>query len=116
MVQKNDAFNKKVHSAYCEAWRWKLAVMVFFSSAGVGELHRINAIMNASDFQNILLKHMIPSAKKLIGRNYIMKMVNDPKQTAKSTPKFLKSKQIKILNPWPSQSPDMNPIDGLCKI
>ena len=41
----------------------------FFSFAGVGELHRINGIIIASDFQNILMKHMIPSAKKLIDRN-----------------------------------------------
>ena len=103
--KKNDAFNKKC-SVYCKAWGWKLAVMGFFSFAGVGELHRINGIIIASDFQNILMKHMIPSAKKLIDRNYIMQMDNDPKHTAKSTVKFLKSKQIKILNPWPSQSPE----------
>ena len=93
-----------------------LLLRFFFSFVGVGELHRINRIINASDFQNILLKHMIPSAKKLIDRNYIMQMDNNPKHTAKSTAKFLKSKQIKILNPWPSQSPDMNPTDGLCTI
>ena len=46
----------------------------------------------------------IPSAKKLIGRNYIMQMHNDSKHTAKPTAKFFKFKQIKLLNPWPSQS------------
>ena len=69
--------------------------------------------MNASDFQNILSKPLIPSAKKLIGRNYIMQMNNDPKHTAKSTAKFLESKRIKILNPWSSQCLYMNSIEHL---
>ena len=84
-----------------------------FSSAGVGQLHRINGIMKAPDFQKIPAQKMIPSAKKLIGRNYIMQMDNHPKHKAKSTTKFLKSKRIKVLDPWPSQSPDINLIERL---
>ena len=67
--------------------------------------------MKAPDFQKILAQKMIPSAKKLIGHNYIMQMDNDPKHKAKSTTKFLKSKRIKVLDPWPSQSLDINPIE-----
>ena len=41
-----------------------------FSSAGVEQLHRIDEIMKAPNFQK-----MIPSAKKLIEHNYIKSML-----------------------------------------
>ncbi len=37
---------------------------------------------------------------------------NDPKHTAKATKKWIKKKNIEILE-WPTQSPDLNPIENL---
>ena len=39
-----------------------------------------------------------------------MQMDNDPKHTAKATKEFLKAKKWTVLQ-WPSQSPDLNPIE-----
>ena len=90
------------------------SVMVWgcFSSACVGDIHVIEGYMNASIYIRILSGHMVPSANRLFSGSYIFQQDNDPKHTAKVVQNYLKGKNIEVLD-WPSNSPDINPIENL---
>lgn len=83
-----------------------------FSSAGVGDIHIIEGIMNANMYIRMLSQHMIPSSARLFKDDYIFQHDNDPKHTAKKVKEYLTRKNIVVLD-WPSQSPDLNPIENL---
>ncbi|KAF7653083.1 hypothetical protein LDENG_00087570, partial [Lucifuga dentata] len=69
--------------------------------------------MNSSVYQSILDEHVKASARKLhLGTKWILQQDNDPKHSSKLTVEWLQKKRIKVL-PWPSQSPDLNPIEML---
>ena len=69
--------------------------------------------MNGSMDREILEKTLQKSATSLgHGRNFVLKYDNDHKHTAKLIKEWFENNGISTLN-WPSQSPDLNPIENL---
>jgi len=93
------------------------SVMVWacFSYYGPGELVFIDGLMDAAKYVDILSTALPPSIRRMGLQSFILQQDNAPQHTAKLTREFFRRRDIRTL-PWPSQSPDMNPIENLCAI
>lgn len=83
-----------------------------FSWYGVGPIHRIENTMNAGGYREILQNVMLPYAKEKMPLQWTFQQDNDPKHSSKLVKNWFLETNTRVLS-WPSQSPDLNPIENL---
>jgi hypothetical protein len=83
-----------------------------FSAKGPIALFLFTGIMDGAFYCEILTENLFDNANTVMGRCWIFMQDNDPKHKARETMNLLEQNCPKILD-WPSNSPDLNPIENL---
>uniref|UniRef100_A0AAZ3RFF8 Transposase n=1 Tax=Oncorhynchus tshawytscha TaxID=74940 RepID=A0AAZ3RFF8_ONCTS len=111
--KKKDEYNHKNTIPTVKHGGGNIILWGCFSAKGTGRLHHIEGRMDGAMYRKILGNNLLPSVSALkMGRGWVFQHDNDPKHTARATKEWLRKKHLKVLE-WPSQSPDLNPIENL---
>lgn len=91
--------------------RTKILAWGGFCANGKTSLFCFNQIMDAEFYVKILRNH-IPEVTRMLGHEWRFQQDNDPKHTSRLAKAFLKDNVPQTMT-WPSNSPDLNPIENL---
>jgi transposase len=95
--------------------RQKIMVWGGFSIKGPVGYHSFNTIMDGPYYVQILQDHLIRNARKQFGRRYRLQQDNDPKHKSRVAQQFISNEVPEVID-WPSNSPDVNPVENLWSI
>jgi transposase len=91
--------------------RTKIFAWGGFCIKGKSSLFCFSEIMDAKFYVDILRRHT-PEIEQLLGDDWRFQQDNDPKHTSRVAKEFLEETMPEVLD-WPSNSPDLNPIENL---
>ena len=79
-------------------------------AGGVGTLKVVNGRLDAKRYVRLICRTLLKDGKKLCGRDFVSQQDGAPCHQANSTMSWFERKGISV-SPWPSQSPDLKPIE-----
>lgn len=105
-LRKEERYFSTQHSGGASLMVWGA-----ISMAGKLQLKIIDKKMNSDKFIDLLDDHFLPGAHSLYGEEFILQQDNAPIHSSRETKEHIQNKNIQVL-PWPSNSPDLNPIEN----
>jgi len=96
--------------------REKINIWGAISLAGKVGIYTFRDNFNAGTFEDVLRQVLVPVAQDLYPDGCYLQMDNSQVHKAVSISRFLNSKEADIITyvlPWPTYSPDLNPIENL---
>jgi transposase len=92
--------------------RQKIMAWGGISVKGLVGFYSFKDIMDGAYYIRILKNHLIPNARRLLGRHWRLQQDNDPKHRSRLAMDFLWKQAPEVME-WPSNSPDVNPVENL---
>ena len=96
--------------------RFAVNIWGWISAHGLGVCWQLEGRFNSENYLNVLEHIMLPSVRSIYPNNYfIYQHDNCPVHTANAIKGWFQNNNVEVL-PWPSFSPDINPIENVWAI